>query len=137
MTLARGTFEVKTTPRVPDGEPEALGRMSLDKVYRGDLEGTGRGEMLTAMGSVAGSAAYVAVEVVRGTLAGRRGAFALQHRGVMTRGAPDLTSHGRAGLGDRGARRNLGKARDRDPGRQALLRARLRAPRGEIESLAT
>ena len=47
--------------------------MSLDKVYRGDLEGTGRGEMLTAMASVAGSAAYVAVEVVRGTLAGRRG----------------------------------------------------------------
>jgi hypothetical protein len=91
VTLARGTFEVKTTPRVPDGEPEALGRMSLDKVYRGDLEGTGRGEMLTVMGSVAGSAAYVAVEVVRGTLAARRGAFALQHRGVMTRGAPDLT----------------------------------------------
>lgn len=88
---ARGTFEVKITPRVPDGEPEALGRMSLEKVYRGDLEGTGRGEMLTAMGSVAGSGAYVAVEVVRGTLAGRRGAFALQHRGVMTRGAPDLT----------------------------------------------
>jgi hypothetical protein len=90
MARARGTFEVKTTPRVPDGEPEALGRMSLDKVYRGDLEGTGRGEMLTAMGSVAGSAAYVAVEVVRGTLAGRRGTFALQHRGVMTRGTPDL-----------------------------------------------
>ena len=91
MTLARGTFEVKTTPRVQDDEPEALGRMSLDKVYRGDLEGTGRGEMLTVTASVAGSAAYVAVEVVGGTLAGRRGGFALQHRGVMTRGAPDLT----------------------------------------------
>jgi hypothetical protein len=90
VTLARGTFEVKTTPRVPDGEPEALGRMSLDKVYRGDLEGTGRGEMLTAMSGVEGSGAYVAVEVVRGALRGRRGSFALQHRGVMTRGAPEL-----------------------------------------------
>jgi len=93
VARARGTFEVKMTARAPEGDaPEAaLGRMSLAKVYRGDLEATARGEMLTAMGSVAGSGAYVAVEFVHGTLAGCRGAFALQHRGVMTRGAPDLT----------------------------------------------
>jgi hypothetical protein len=80
------------TPRAPEGDaPEAaLGRMSLDKVYRGDLEATARGEMLTAMSGVEGSGAYVAVEVVRGALGGRRGSFALQHRGVMARGVPDL-----------------------------------------------
>jgi len=80
------------TPRAPEGDPPeaALGRMSLDKVYRGDLEATAHGEMLTAMSGVEGSGAYVAVEVVRGALASRRGSFALQHRGVMTRGAPEL-----------------------------------------------
>jgi len=90
---ASGTFEVKVTP---DGqgdsvEGSALGRMSIDKQYRGDLEGAGRGEMLTAMTAVEGSAGYVAMERVSGSLGGRSGTFVLQHRGVMTRGKQELT----------------------------------------------
>jgi hypothetical protein len=47
--------------------------------------------MLTAMTAVKGSAAYVAVERVTGTLAGRRGSFSLRHTGIMNRGVPQLT----------------------------------------------
>lgn len=65
--------------------------MSLDKEFHGDLKATSREQMLTAMTSTEGSAGYVAIEQVRGTLAGRRGTFALQHSGVMTRGAQRLT----------------------------------------------
>ena len=37
-----------------------------------------------------GSAGYVALERVTGTLAGRTGSFVLQHTGLMCRGAPSL-----------------------------------------------
>lgn len=46
--------------------------------------------MLAAVGAVKGSAAYVAVERVVGTLAGRSGSFALIHRGVMQGGQQAL-----------------------------------------------
>lgn len=92
MTHAAGTFEVKLAPQADDGDP-TLGRLSLDKQFHGDLEGTSRGQMLTAGTDVEGSAGYVAIERVRGTLHGRRGTFALQHSGTMTRGAPSLTIH--------------------------------------------
>ena len=91
-TRARGTFEVKLTPQTMGGTADAtLGRMSIEKQFHGDLEGTSNGEMLTAGTSVQGSAGYVAVERVSGTLHGRSGSFALQHSGTMTRGAPHLT----------------------------------------------
>lgn len=91
---ATGTFEVKVNPQKPDN-PEAeaanLGRMSLDKKFSGDLEATSKGEMLAAMSEVKGSAGYVAMERVSGTLGGRSGTFVLQHRGTMTRGVPQLS----------------------------------------------
>ena len=65
-----------------------LGRMSIDKQFRGALEATSKGEMLTAMGGVKGSAGYVAMERVSGTLDGRSGSFALQHSSTMNRGTP-------------------------------------------------
>jgi Protein of unknown function (DUF3224) len=65
--------------------------MWLDKQFHGDLEATSRGQMLTAMTDVKGSAGYVAIERVSGTLRGRAGSFLLQHTGTMTRGAPSLT----------------------------------------------
>jgi hypothetical protein len=68
-----------------------LGRMSIDKRFHGDLEATSKGEMLTAGTSVKGSAGYVAIERVDGTLRGRSGTFVLQHSGTMTRGVPQLT----------------------------------------------
>ncbi|MEP6573386.1 MAG: DUF3224 domain-containing protein [Gemmatimonadota bacterium] len=91
MTLhATGTFEVKLIPQPTEPGAETLGRMLLDKQFHGDLEGTSKGQMLTGMGSVKGSAGYVAIEQVTGTLKGRRGSFILQHTGTMNRGAPEL-----------------------------------------------
>jgi len=88
---ARGTFEVKVTPQAPSaGDESAIGRLLLDKQFHGDLEATSRGEMLAVRTDVEGSAGYVALERVRGTLHGREGTFALQHTGTMTRGAPQL-----------------------------------------------
>jgi hypothetical protein len=87
-TRANGTFEVKLAPQAAGGS--AVGRMSLDKQWHGGLEGTSKGEMLTGMTAVQGSAGYVAIEQVTGTLNGRSGTFLLQHTGTMTRGAPEL-----------------------------------------------
>lgn len=91
-THAKGTFEVKVIPLAEDkSEGSTLGRMSIDKQFRGDLEGTSKGEMLSAGTSVKGSAGYVAIERVSGTLNGRKGTFVLQHTGTMNRGTPSLS----------------------------------------------
>ena len=90
---AQGTFEVQLTPQGPDDQAvdATLGRLTIDKRFHGDLEATSRGEMLTAGTAVEGSAGYVAMELVSGTLHGRTGSFVLQHSGTMSRGAPSLT----------------------------------------------
>jgi hypothetical protein len=85
---ANGTFDVKLTPQATGDE--TLGRMSIDKQLHGDLEGTARGEMLTALTAVKDSAGYVAIERVTGTLKGRSGTFVLQHNGTMSRGGQQL-----------------------------------------------
>jgi len=90
MTTISGEFSVAMTGRDAEGESPAIGRMLLDKHYQGALQARGVGQMLATHGSVAGSAAYVALETVTGTLQGREGSFALVHRGLMTRGAPSL-----------------------------------------------
>lgn len=89
---ARGTFEVQITPMPVDGYTDAatLGRMTIDKQFSGDLAGTGKGQMLTGMGQVKGSAAYSAIERFTGTVAGKQGTFVMQHTGVVTRGAQSL-----------------------------------------------
>jgi len=89
---AAGLFDVKVEPHTDAKAPSPLlGRMSLDKAYHGDLEATGRGQMLTAGTAVKGSAGYVAMELVTGTLQGRTGSFTLQHSGTMAHGAFQLT----------------------------------------------
>src|ERR1017187_958051 len=89
---AIGTFEVKVAPLAEDkGEGSSLGRMSIDKQFHGDLEARSTGEMLTAMTEVKGSAGYVAIERVSGTLQGRKGSFVLLHRGIMAGGAQELS----------------------------------------------
>ena len=87
---ASGTFEVKLTPQ-DDKTADGLGRMTIAKQIHGDLEATSTGQMLTAMTKVEGSAVYVAVERVEGSLHGRRGSFMLHHLGMMNRGAQQLT----------------------------------------------
>jgi Protein of unknown function (DUF3224) len=92
MTRATGTFEVKLTPQqMSDTSDATLGRMSIEKQFHGDIEGASKGEMLHAAGSAPGSAGYVAIERISGTLHGRSGSFVLQHGGTMTRGLPHLT----------------------------------------------
>lgn len=90
---ARGTFEVTLTPEAPGGTPadSALGRLTIVKEFHGDLEGSGRGQMLTAMTPMEGSAGYVAIERITGTLEGRAGTFVLQHSGTMSQGKQHLT----------------------------------------------
>ncbi len=93
-THATGPFDVKLAPQtIADSTVAAtIGRMSIDKRYHGDLEATGKGEMLTAGTGVPNSSGgYVAIERVSGTLHGRKGTFVLQHSGTMTRGAPQLS----------------------------------------------
>jgi hypothetical protein len=85
---ASGTFEVKVKPLPNDEKVEGLtvGRMALDKQFKGDLDGTSKGEMMTASTSVLGSAGYVAIEQVSGKLLGRSGSFTLLHQGTMRKG---------------------------------------------------
>ena len=89
---AKGAFDIKMTPMPADdyADGKALARVAADKQYHGDLEGSGKGQMLTATGEVKGSAVYVATERVSGTLGGRSGTFLLTHRGIMNRGAQRL-----------------------------------------------
>lgn len=91
--IARGSFTVEMKPQSEPGAVEGvnLGRMSLDKRFEGDLVATGQGEMLTALTPVKGSAGYVAIERVTGTLQGRSGSFVFQHSGSMDRGAQQLS----------------------------------------------
>lgn len=105
-THARGEFNVQTGQQFIDsGDGSILGRFSLEKQFHGDIDGTGKGEMLTA-GTPIGSAVYVAVERVTGTVHGKRGSFALVHRGTMTRDSqtleifivPDSGSHELTGI---------------------------------------
>ena len=88
---ASGSFNVNLTPQNETVETP-VGRMTIDKQFHGHLEATSKGQMLMASSeSVQGSAGYVAIEKVTGTLNGRRGSFYLQHSGIMTRGAGELT----------------------------------------------
>jgi len=85
---ARGTFDVTMIPQAPDTSAAGpFSRLVMDKRYHGDLEATGQGQMLAFQSAVEGSAGYVAMESVSGSLAGRAGTFALQHVGAMKQGA--------------------------------------------------
>jgi hypothetical protein len=88
---AKGMFDVRVIPQAPDdaaGGP--FSRLFLDKQFHGDLEATSKGQMLAAGTPVDGSAGYVALELVSGTLNGRRGSFILQHTGTMAKGVPSM-----------------------------------------------
>ncbi len=91
MNHAAGPFDVKVVKQEDAGGDTSVGRFTLDKQYHGDLEATGKGQMLTASTEVKGSGAYVAIERVTGTLKGREGTFALQHTGTMAQNVPSLT----------------------------------------------
>ncbi len=85
---AQGTFDVKVIPQPADA-PEAgpFGRLFLDQQFHGALEGSSKGTMLGTQNEADGSGGYVALELVTGTLNGKRGSFVLQHNGTMSGGA--------------------------------------------------
>lgn len=88
-----GEFNVKLNPiegyaKGVDGVN--LGRMSIDKTFTGELDATSTGEMLSAMTATQGSAGYVAIEQVTGSLSGKKGSFVLQHYGQMNKGKDSL-----------------------------------------------
>jgi hypothetical protein len=89
---AHGTFDVKVTRQPQDdsaGGP--FGRLFLDKQFHGELSATSKGQMLGAGTAVEGSAAYVALELVTGTLNGKKGSFILQHKGTMRKGVYEIS----------------------------------------------
>ncbi len=91
MTVrAQGTFDVDMQPLADDEGWGGFARMSLDKRFRGDLDGRSKGVMLAAHTEVKGSAGYVALERVTAELAGRSGSFVLQHSGIMGQGRESL-----------------------------------------------
>lgn len=89
---AAGAFDVTVTPLpAEDGiGDESIGRMALSKRFHGDLQASALGQMLATRTATPGSAAYVALDRVTGSLHGRSGSFSLQHSGTMDRGAPTL-----------------------------------------------
>jgi hypothetical protein len=90
MHHATGSFAVELKPMDPPAEHGGsnFSRMSLDKKFSGDLEGTSQGQMLAVRTANPQSAGYVAMEFVEGTLGGRAGSFVLQHSSTMDQGAP-------------------------------------------------
>lgn len=92
-TQATGTFQVTLNPQQDTdgvGDP-AVGRLAIEKQFDGDLQAISKGQMLAVGTTIPDSAGYVAIERVVGTLNGRRGSFALQHNGIMTRGVGQLS----------------------------------------------
>ncbi len=86
--VVNGPFEVRLTPHPATGAADGFARMSLDKSFHGPLEATGRGEMIAFRSATPGSAGYVALETVTGTLEGHAGSFVLQHSSTLARGQP-------------------------------------------------
>ncbi len=89
---AQGTFDVNVKPLTGDNaEWGAFGRLSIDKVFHGDLEGTSRGQMLAEGDGKGEFGGYVALERVTGSLGGRKGSFVLQHSGTLWHRRPEMT----------------------------------------------
>lgn len=89
MHTVSGKFEVNMQPQTD--EAFSVGRMTIDKSYNGDLSAVGKGQMLSHMTDVKGSAGYVAIEHINGSLNGKSGSFVVQHSGTMVRGEQSLT----------------------------------------------
>ncbi len=85
---ATGTFDVKITPAdvTEPGKAGGIGRMSIDKVWSGAIEGTSKGEMLTGITPDTGAMSYVAIERVTASIDGKSGTFVFTHKATMMKG---------------------------------------------------
>ena len=89
MQHAHGTFTVDLNPLAP-APAEGITRYTSAKVIHGDLEATSKGEMFSGGDPKQGMAGYVAIEMVRGTLAGKHGSFAFIHLTTMDANGPRM-----------------------------------------------
>ncbi|TLU67118.1 DUF3224 domain-containing protein [Thalassotalea litorea] len=78
---ATGNFDITMDPQTDDVAP--VGRIVINKKYRGDLCGSGIGQMISKR-TEDGHAAYAAIEEFTGTLHGKSGGFTLLHQGLMS-----------------------------------------------------
>ena len=88
-TQATATFTVESWDEVPWDEQAdlpKLTRATVEKSLSGDLEGTSTTVWLMSYGAD-GSADFVGIERVKGTVGGRAGSFVLQHIGRYDEGA--------------------------------------------------
>ena len=92
MPRIEGTFEIVRAiqPTLDLGDGAQAMHVRFDKRFHGALDATSVVQMLGFMTATEGSAAYVAIERIVGTLDGRTGAFVVHHTGRMDRGEPTL-----------------------------------------------
>lgn len=93
MPRIEGTFTITAQPEPPfdTSDDVLLGRTTFAKVFAGLLDATSTVWMTYARTPIKGSAGYVAIERVVGSLDGRAGSFILQHSGVMDDGVTSLS----------------------------------------------
>lgn len=84
---AKGEFEINIVPQADDAAP--AGRMTINKSYQGDLEGSGIGQMISKR-IEGGAAVYYAIEEFTGSVQGISGAFTLIHQGHMDKESQSL-----------------------------------------------
>ena len=92
-THAADTFEIESWDEQPYEEHDRtrLTRTRLTKTFSGDVEGESAAGLLMAFGSEEGSAAYVGLERVTGSVHGRSGSFVLRHSAATERGEGELS----------------------------------------------
>jgi Protein of unknown function (DUF3224) len=91
--LANATFEVTSWDEQPFDESEGLGKLTVadvTKTYGGDIDGASVTRWLMAYAED-GSATFVGLERISGSVAGRKGTLTLQHVGAFVDGAARAT----------------------------------------------
>ena len=93
MPIARGPMDVNMQPEPPFLEQDglSLSHAVVSKSFRGGMTGDSEAHMIAAYTGTPGSAGYVAIEHFAGSVAGRFGAFVMQHSGIMNKGEAKLT----------------------------------------------
>jgi hypothetical protein len=104
MTQINASFEVTNWKEEPfDERPDAskVTTANVTKSYSGEIEGDSVTEWLMAY-AADGSATFVGLERINGTVAGRRGTLVLQHVGTFKDGAAtaELTAVAGGGGGE-------------------------------------
>lgn len=84
-----GSFDVRMQP--PPPQAADFVRLTLDKTFKGGLEGTSLVEMLASGDGRDPSGGYVALERFTGRLQGRSGSFIMQHSGTMEPGVMNIS----------------------------------------------